>query len=78
LIFDEYNMPDWYPAEQFELEDSSLPSDWFHSFYGYQEYGISVIWGYRELVFSEEHYNGLFEQDEHEVEIFLKRMIEIQ
>lgn len=73
LIFDEYCMPNWYPAEIFRIEDNQLPSNWFHQFYGYQEYGVTAIWGYKELVLSEKHYNGLIEQDENEVEVFKKK-----
>jgi hypothetical protein len=72
LLYDEYQMANWYPGELFEVIDHKIPSNWYYQFYGYQEIGISAIWGYRELVLSKEHYNGLGEQDSDEVALFFK------
>lgn len=70
-------MPMWYSAELFEIEDSLLPSNWHHSFWGYDEYCVTSVWGYSELAKSQEHFDGLAEQDEKEVNLFMKRKEEI-
>lgn len=74
LILDDNDMPMWYSAELFEVEESSLPSKWHHSFWGYDEYDVTAIWGYVELVNSQEHFDGLAEQNEQDVELFMKQV----
>jgi hypothetical protein len=49
LIYDDYEMPMWYSADLFEIKDSTLPNNWHHSFWAYEEFGISAVWGYSEL-----------------------------
>ena len=73
LIYDDYEMPMWYSADLFEIEDSLLPNNWHHSFWGYDEHGITAIWGYSELAKSQKHFDGLAEQNEEDVELFVKR-----
>lgn len=77
LLYDDYKMANWYPAELFEVTDKQLPSNWYYQFYGYQELGVSAIWGYYELVLSEKHYNGICEKSSDEIKVFLKRKKEI-
>lgn len=73
LIFDDFEMPMWYSADLFEVEDSILPTNWYHSFWGYEKFGITAIWGYSELVKSQDHFDGLAEQNEKDVDLFMKR-----
>lgn len=77
LLYDNYKMANWYPAELFEVTDKHLPSNWYYQFYGYQEFGVSAVWGYYELVLSEKHYNGICEKNSDEIKVFLKRRKEI-
>lgn len=77
LLFDEHKMPNWYPAELFSLIDTKIPNDWNYQFFGYKDAGVSAIWGYYELVFDDNHFDGLSEQDHNEYELFLKRKQEI-
>jgi hypothetical protein len=72
LLFDDYETPYWYPAELFEVIENKIPETWYYKFYGYDEEGISAIWGYDELVHSEKHFDGLSEQEPEEIELFLK------
>lgn len=78
LIYDDYDMPMWYSAEEFIVEEAKLSNCWYHSFWGFNEFGITAIWGYKELVTDKEHYNGLSEQNSEDVEIYLKRKTEIE
>lgn len=77
LLFNDFEMANWYPVELFQVVDSQLPRNWCFQFFGYEEYGVSAIWGYREIVENEEHYTGLCEQEKNDIELFLKRKKEI-
>lgn len=73
LIYDDYENPMWYPAELFEIEDSKLPNFWHYKYYGYDGYNVAAIWGYDELVNSEEHYDGIVEREKEDIELFMKK-----
>jgi hypothetical protein len=77
LLHDKFDMPNWYPAELFTVIENNIPNNWYYKFNGYTEYGITAIWGYHELVNNEEHYNGLCEQESNDVNLFLKRKMEM-
>lgn len=78
LIYDDYDMASWYCAELFEVVDHKMPNTWHHRYFGISdEISLSAIWGYHELVFSVEHYNGLLEQEREDVYLFYKRKKEI-
>ncbi len=72
LIFDDYEMPMWYSADLFEVEDYSFSSNWYYNFWGYDKFGVTAVWGYYELVTMQEHFNGLSDQNEEDIEIFFK------
>lgn len=77
LIQDIYdNWPDWYPADLFITTDHLLPLEWYYNFFGYDNC-VSAIWGYKELALNLEHYNGLIEREDKDMEIFFKRKREI-
>ena len=77
LIFDDYEMVNWYPAELFIITDGKISSLWYYHYRGNNEFGISAIWGYNELVFSDEHYTGLCEQDIESLNLFMERKKQI-
>jgi hypothetical protein len=77
LLFDDCETPYWYPAELFEVTDNKIPKAWYYKFLGYREENISAILGYYELVHSEEHFDGLSEQEEEAIDLFLKRKKEM-
>ena len=77
LLYDEYKMANWYPAELFEVTEGHIPKGWCYNFLGYKEFGLSAVWGYNELVNDENHYDGLAEQENSAFELFLKRKTEI-
>jgi|APAga8741244001_1050109.scaffolds.fasta_scaffold02488_2 hypothetical protein len=80
LIYIESEMPAyplWYPAELFEVVDDSLPSDWNYKYNGVIDDAVAAVWGYKELVSSESHFDGLSEQENKDIELFLRRKKEM-
>lgn len=79
LTMDKYEtLPFWHPAELFRVDDSSLPLEWHCQFFGADpELALHAIWGYKELVTEEDHYDDLMEREEEAIRIFLKRKQEI-
>lgn len=77
LLYDAFGMPNWYPAELFEVVDSRCPSNWYYRFLGYDDSSLTAIWGYEELVSSDVHYDELCEQDPGAVELFTRKKREI-
>src|SRR3990170_5456101 len=76
LISDkQYNFPNWYPAELFEVIDHSLPISWYFNFCGYDKH-VNAIWGYKELLNSN-HFINILERKEKDLDIFFERKKEI-
>lgn len=70
--------PDWYPADLFSIEETILPGEMHHKYFGNQDKrGVHALWGYKELVIDYHHYADLIERDPNALEIFLKRKKEI-
>lgn len=69
------DLPSWYPAELFEVTNNLIYMEWYFRFDSKSE--LSAIWGYWELVFSLEHYNGLIDREKKDIKIFLDRKKEI-
>lgn len=73
--------PFWNPAELFEVVDYRLPPKWYYRFNGYEEGKYfthnEALWGYKELIFRENHYDDLIERDWIALGIFNKRREEI-
>jgi len=67
--------PSWYLAEQFEIINKLLPLNWYFNFNNNDDIAIC---GYKELVFSENHYEDLVEREQKALEIFEKRKEEIE
>lgn len=65
--------PLWYPADLFSVIDHALPRQWYFRPVG-QEQGIDALWGYRELVLSDDHYRDLIELESHAIDIFVRNM----
>ncbi|OTN87636.1 hypothetical protein A5819_000082 [Enterococcus sp. 7E2_DIV0204] len=76
LIIGTYeNLPSWYPAELFEVIDHQVHLEWY---YNYEEDSvISALWGYKEMVLTDNHYDDLIERTDKAKRIFLKRKKEI-
>ena len=67
-------LPQWMPAELFDIKVSELPADWFFVAYRDEEMasqrGFRARWGYRLLVESDEHRDGLEELDPSALAVF--------
>lgn len=76
LIIGTYeNLPSWYPAELFEVEDSQIYIEWYYKHD--KEFVASALWGYHEMVNDKNHYVDLIEREDQAIHIFLKRKKEI-
>jgi len=77
LVIGEGMNPHWYPAELFTVTKTNLPANWHFQTYEREEgFQINAIWGYDELVNSDEHFDGLSNLDRNSVAVFMKRMRE--
>lgn len=76
LVYDDFLMPNWYYSVLFKTVASDIPQGWYYKYFGQNE-SLSAIWGYDELVNDLKHYDGLSEQDQEEIEVFLKRKKEM-
>jgi hypothetical protein len=72
LVWDEYEMANWYPVELFKVNDPHIPADWYYRFLG-SDTDVTAIWGYKELATSEEHYEGLIEREPADIDLFYRR-----
>jgi len=72
------NLPSWYPAELFVIEDNIFPIEWYFNYINYKEDDpILAVWGYKEFALDINHRRGLIEREEKDIEIFLQRKKEI-
>ncbi|MCG8500390.1 MAG: phosphoribosylaminoimidazole synthetase [Firmicutes bacterium] len=69
------NLPSWYPAELFEVEDSQIYFEWHYKYD--KDFVTSALWGYHEMVNEKNHYVDLIEREDQAIRIFLKRKKEI-
>lgn len=78
LIVGEGMYPHWYPPELFGITRSELPSCWhFAHFNPADGFEINAIWGYEELVNSEDHFDALSNLENNAIDIFLTRKRQI-
>jgi len=69
------DLPSWYPAELFEVEDSQIHFEWYYKYNN--EFVASALWGYHELVNDKNHYVDYIERNDQAICIFLKRKKEV-
>lgn len=76
LLIGEENLPSWYPAELFEVIDKTLPLEWYCNV----TTGMCLegIWGYKEMVYDDNHHDDLIERDSDAIKIFLNRKKEME
>ena len=78
LIVGEGSWPSWYPAELFSLTRKDLPENWYFAYLREDEgFVVNAIWGYEELVETENHFDGLSNMNKLDIELFLKRREQI-
>lgn len=78
LVIDNNSNPGWYPADLFQLLDSSLPPSWQFAFFGQTpEQWLNAVWGYEELK-DANHYDELTNLKEDALRIFYERRGELE
>jgi hypothetical protein len=71
--------PSWYPAELFEVTQNKLPSSWHFARYNEEDgFDLGALWGYEELIMTENHYDELANLEKPALDVFGKRMTEIE
>jgi hypothetical protein len=73
-----HRRPQWLPLELFEIGKSEVPSGWHFLAYPdgatARQRGFRARWGYRQLVESDEHRDGLEELDPAALAIFAEEI----
>lgn len=76
LVIGSYeDLPSWYPAELFEILDTSVHLEWYFNAYPAED--ISAIWGFKELVNELTFLDELIEREDSAIRTFLFRKKEI-
>jgi hypothetical protein len=75
LIYDDCNLPNWYPIALFSVINGSLPSEWKFT-YKPGKYA-EITWGYAEVNEQENHYTNLIERDKKALDIFFAAKFQI-
>jgi hypothetical protein len=76
LICDDYDLPNWYPAIIFEVDDKKIPTHWQFNYFNNGE-SIEAIWGYPQIVEQKAHYSSLIERDQDALTVFFNAKAEI-
>lgn len=63
LLFDESELPSWFPVALFQAKDARLPADWTFGAFQAHEDEVEAIWGYSRLVDGSAHWAALLERD---------------
>jgi hypothetical protein len=69
LVCDDYDYPVWLPIELFAVEEARLSARWEFAWYSDEVAGTpgrrgrQAIWGYRDIVQSESHFERLIDGD---------------
>ena len=59
--------------------DDRLPEKWYFTYTPeFKAYGVTAIWGYRELVTRDGHFDGIMEREVDELVIFFQRKQEME
>jgi hypothetical protein len=70
LIVGDYERPEWYPSDIFEVTNARLPPTWHFAFFGQKEdTWVNAIWGYEELT-NPQHYDQLVNVEKSALEVF--------
>jgi len=78
LIVGEGMYPAWYPAELFNVTRNEIPNDWYFArFSEEQGFDLYAVWGYDNLVNTEDHYDELANLEKKAIDVFVERMKEI-
>lgn len=74
----EATLPNWYPADLFDVIDQTLHVETYYDYYGKEDArGVNALWGYKEMTSEPNHYVDLIEREPKAISTFLKRKAEI-
>lgn len=78
LVVGEGLFPHWYPLELFRLTQNKMPPCWYFACFSEEQgFEIGAIWGYKELVNTETHFDDLANLDKGALDIFVQRKKQI-
>lgn len=78
LVMGEGMFPHWYPSELFRVTRSELPQGWYFVRFNEDEgFEVNAIWGYKELVDKEDHFDDLSNLEKSAIDIFVERKKQI-
>ncbi|MFC1842697.1 hypothetical protein ACFLYU_03510 [Candidatus Dependentiae bacterium] len=82
LVSENSEYPMDHPIELFEILSNYLPPIWYFKFIDSKESKmrkdlLTAIWGYKEIVFDQDHYYNLLERESEPTNIFARRKEEI-
>jgi hypothetical protein len=78
LIIGEGMYPHWYTSELFSISRSEVPPGWHFARRSEEEgYDTTAVWGYEELVNSEDHFDDLSNLEKTAIDIFVERKKQI-
>ena len=75
LLMDEYQLPNWFPADLFSIDEPHLPENWSFKMCINAEHGLQAVWGYEELIFDEAHHDDLLERDPEALRVFYEKAL---
>ena len=74
LVIGEGMYPSWYPAELFTVLRSEIPPGWHFTYRSKKDgYEVAAVWGYEELVNSEDHFDDLSNLEQKALDVFAER-----
>lgn len=78
LVLSEMGGPNWYPADLFRVVCGKLPRSWVFAYTNAPEdVQVRAVFGYRELVEAETHFDELSEKTPEALGVFFKRKLQI-
>jgi len=72
-------LPNWLPADLFQVTDPSLPSEWYFRYLGKNHSSeVTMKIGYKEIALDDDHDTDLIERMEGAIKVFLLRQQEAE
>jgi hypothetical protein len=74
LVVDKHRQTSFYPADLFELIDSEVPKSWVFRYIGLGMFKVNAVFGYKRLVYDQDHYDALVQHDEGAMSYFFREV----
>ena len=82
FLMDEKSSPSFFPHQLFQITDASMGPKWHFKLYskddGIFPFGKEAMWGYYDLCFDENHYEGLVDREPIALQLYFRRKIELE